>query len=158
MKVTQKWLKNDSGRPTPKSPKADSKVTPDPIFKSFLSHLRSLWGGTWGVSFESFLGHFKSFCVSVQKRHCDWFMWSRGFPQGRVLHSGPLRSKKTTFSVCFAKPTKVFTFYPLPSGVPCLLVLKCSGSKQGDPAKSLVGLGSTMRVQIKQLALYHVRR
>ena len=33
-----KWLKSDSGRPTPKWPKIDSKVTPDPIFESLLSH------------------------------------------------------------------------------------------------------------------------
>ena len=31
-----------------------------------MSHLGSLWGGTSGVTFESLLGHFNSFCVSVQ--------------------------------------------------------------------------------------------
>ena len=43
----QKWLKSDSGRPTPKWPKSDSKVTPDPIFSSHF----------W-VTFES-LGNLK---------------------------------------------------------------------------------------------------
>ena len=65
-KVTQKWLKSDSGRLTAKWPKIDSKVTPNPIFEWLLSHLNSLWGGTLGVIFESLLGHFNSFCVSVE--------------------------------------------------------------------------------------------
>ena len=51
-----KWLKSDSGRPTPKWPKIDSKVTPEPIFESLLSHLNALWAGTLGVIFESLLG------------------------------------------------------------------------------------------------------
>ena len=30
-----------------------------------MSHLGSLWAGSLGVTFESLLGHFNSFCVSV---------------------------------------------------------------------------------------------
>ena len=59
--MTQKWLKSGSGRPTPKWPKSDS----GPIFESFLSYLGSLWGGALGVTFESLLGHFNPFWVSV---------------------------------------------------------------------------------------------
>ena len=55
IKVTQKWLKSGLGRPTPKWPKIGSKVT-----------LASLWGGPPRVTFESLLGHFNSFCVSVE--------------------------------------------------------------------------------------------
>ena len=58
----------DPGRPTPKWPKIDSKVTPDPIFESLLRHFCQfgfLWGRTPGVTFESPLGHFNSFWVSV---------------------------------------------------------------------------------------------
>ena len=40
-------------------------MTPDPIFESLLSHLGSLWGGALGVTFESLLGHFNPFWVSV---------------------------------------------------------------------------------------------
>ena len=36
------------------------------MFESFLSHLGSLWGGALGVTFESLLGHFNSFWVSVE--------------------------------------------------------------------------------------------
>ena len=45
-------------------------MTPDPISESFLesllSHLGSLWGGALGVTFESLLGHFNPFWVSVE--------------------------------------------------------------------------------------------
>ena len=54
-RVTQKWLGQ-----------TDPKVTLDPIFELFLSHLGSLGGGTPQVTFESLLGHFNSFCVSVE--------------------------------------------------------------------------------------------
>ena len=45
IKVTHKWLKNDS--------KVGSGVT-----------FESLWGRSAGVTFESLLGHFNSVCVS----------------------------------------------------------------------------------------------
>ena len=36
------------------------------MFESLLSHLGSLRGGTPKVTFESLLGHFNSFCASVE--------------------------------------------------------------------------------------------
>ena len=92
--VKSAWLKSDSGRPTPKWPKIDSKVTPDPIFESLLSHFWvSLWRGTLGVTFESLLGHFNSFWISVElgarplhnRRTHSWF-------EGKLL-TFPLRAK-----------------------------------------------------------------
>ena len=73
-----KWHKSDS-KVTPKaSPQSDPKVTqidskvpPDPILESLLSHLGSLWGGALGVTFGPLLGHFDSVCVSVELGACS---------------------------------------------------------------------------------------
>ena len=68
IEVTQKWLKSDSGRPTPKWPKIDSKVTPDPILSHFWVTFESLGltlGWNPGSHFRVTLGHFSCFCVSV---------------------------------------------------------------------------------------------
>ena len=35
-------------------------------FESLLGHLVSLWAATPGVTFESLVGHFNSFCVPVE--------------------------------------------------------------------------------------------
>ena len=117
IKVTQKWLKSDSGRPTPKWPKIDSKVTPhrkgeamktmktmnlhrlhrfhfiasslqNPIFESLLSHLGSLWGGT----FEFLLGHFNSFCVSIElgaRPLCPWLLQTAWLTVGSAIYTSP---------------------------------------------------------------------
>ena len=69
-----KWPKSDSkvtsGVPAQsdtKWPKSDSKVTQK---ESLLSHFWVTFGSLWGrsarVTFESLLGHFNSFCVSVE--------------------------------------------------------------------------------------------
>ena len=42
-----------------------------------MSHLGSLWGGVPGVTFESLLGHFHSFWVSVK-------LGARRFPNQRI--------------------------------------------------------------------------
>ena len=61
-KVTQKWL----GQTNPKVTQKWLRTLFWVIFELILSHLGSLWGGTPGATFESLLGHFKSFCVSVR--------------------------------------------------------------------------------------------
>ena len=58
-KATQKWLKRDSGRPTPTWPKLDTEVTTPcrVIFEPLLTQFGSLWVGTLGITFELLLGH-----------------------------------------------------------------------------------------------------
>ena len=46
----------------------DSKVTPDPIFESFLSHFWVTLDHSGVGPRESFLSHFNSFCISVELR------------------------------------------------------------------------------------------
>ena len=58
IKVTQKWLKSGSGRPTPKWPKIDSKVTQDPIFESISSHFWVISSHSGVGPQESLLSHF----------------------------------------------------------------------------------------------------
>ena len=77
-----KWPKNSSKVTQADRPQSDPKVTQKwlrtyfwVIFESLLSHLGSLGGGTPKVTFESLLGHFNSFCFSVELG-------------GRPLHNG----------------------------------------------------------------------
>ena len=68
-----KWPKSDSkvtpGVPSQSDPKwlkSDSKMTQNWVRSHFWVTLGSLWGRSGRVTFESLLGHFNSFCVSVE--------------------------------------------------------------------------------------------
>ena len=47
--------------------------------------------------------------LAFKKKHCDYFLPFRGFPQGQGWRSGPLRSNNAAFCVCVVKPSEELT-------------------------------------------------
>ena len=83
--MTQKWLGQTDPKGTQKRLKSDFWA----IFESLLSHLGSLWRGALGVTFESILGHFNPFWVSVE-------LGARWLPNIRTSDSSERLTKFTT--------------------------------------------------------------
>ena len=63
--MTQKWLPGPQPRVTPSDSKVTQKWLKNRVRSHFWVNFRSLWGRSARVTFESLLGHFNSFCVSV---------------------------------------------------------------------------------------------
>ena len=85
--MTHKWLKSDPQGPTLEWPQVTQKWLKHGVQICFRAYLRSLWGRSTRASFESLLGHFDSFCVSVELGACP-------LHKTRLLNWSRLRSSR----------------------------------------------------------------
>ena len=89
-KVTQKWLPGSHPRVKPSDSKVTQKWLKNGVQSHFWVTFGSLWGPSAGVTFESLLGHFNSFCVSVElearplhNSRCEKTVWNCVWNCGR---------------------------------------------------------------------------